>query len=145
MTGSVVVALVAFPFFAALETRSFALVLVAAIVIINISHDLNDAVESSCFSELFGPGCRYTGTAMGHQLGAAHGGFAPLIAGSLSAAAGRSWVPVAAYVAVSCLISTACVLASRETVHRRVARQRERPSSGAALSPALAEGRCSIA
>jgi hypothetical protein len=63
---------------------------------------------------------RYTCTALGHQLGAVLGGFSPLIAGALSAAAGDSWYPVALYVAVSCLISSLCVYASRETFRNDV-------------------------
>ena len=90
-------------------------------MIINISHDLNDAVESSFFSELFGTKVRYTGAALGHQFGAVLGGFSPLIAGGLSAAYGNSWVPVAIYVTVACLISAFCVYKTRETCARRLA------------------------
>ena len=50
----------------------------------NISHDLNDAVESSFFWEQFSTRVRYTGAALGHQFGAAITGFTPLIAGALS-------------------------------------------------------------
>ena len=121
LSGSIVGALVAFPFFAALETESLWLIMLAGIVIINISHDLNDAVESSYFSELFGTKVRYTGAALGHQFGAVLGGFSPLIAGGLSAAYGDSWVPVAIYVTVACLISAVCVYKSRETCARRLA------------------------
>jgi MHS family shikimate/dehydroshikimate transporter-like MFS transporter len=120
LSGSMVGALVAFPFFAALETESLWLIMLAGIVIVNISHDLNDAVESSFFSELFGTKVRYTGAALGHQFGAVLGGFSPLIAGGLSAAYGDSWVPVALYVTVACLISSVCVYKCRETCARRV-------------------------
>jgi MFS family permease len=120
LAGSVVGALAAFPFFAALETESLWLIMLAGIVIINISHDLNDAVESSYFSELFGTKVRYTGAALGHQFGAVLGGFSPLIAGGLSAAHGDSWVPVAIYVTVACVISSICVYKCRETYARRL-------------------------
>src|SRR5829696_6039969 len=70
--GSIIGALLAFPFFWALETRSVILIFLAFFLIINISHDLNDAVESSFFSELFGARVRYTGAALGHQLGGHH-------------------------------------------------------------------------
>jgi hypothetical protein len=48
------------------------------------------------------------------------GGFSPLIAGGLSAAYGDSWVPVAIYVTVACLISAFCVYKTRETCARRL-------------------------
>ena len=48
------------------------------------------------------------------------GGFSPLIAGGLSAAFGHSWVPVALYVTVACVISSICVYKCRETCARRL-------------------------
>jgi MFS transporter, MHS family, shikimate and dehydroshikimate transport protein len=120
MAGSLTGALLAFPFFLALESKAFVLILLAMILLINVSHDLNDAVESSFFCESFDTEVRYTGAAMGHQLGGAITGFTPLIAGALSAAAGDAWWPVAIYVTVACLISVACVYASRETLARKL-------------------------
>ena len=95
------------------------LLMEAFFLIINISHDLNDAVESSFFSELFGARVRYTGAAMGHQLGAAITGFTPLIAGSLSAIG--DWPLVAGYVTLACLVSALCVYLATETFRRDIA------------------------
>ena len=117
--GSIIGALLAFPFFWALETRSAILIFLAFFLIINISHDLNDAVESSFFSELFGARVRYTGAAMGHQLGAAVTGFTPLIAGSLSAIG--DWPLVAGYVTLACLVSALCVYLATETFQKDIA------------------------
>lgn len=111
--GSIMGALVAFPFFWALETRSVILIFLAYFVAINIAHNLNDAVEASFFSELFGARVRYSGAALGHQLGAAVTGFTPLIAGALSALGG--WPLVAAYAVVACLVSALCVFLATET------------------------------
>jgi MHS family shikimate/dehydroshikimate transporter-like MFS transporter len=105
--GSLIGALVTFPFFWAPETKVVILIFLAFFLIINISHDLNDAVESSFFSEQFGTRVRYTGAALGHQFGAAITGFTPLIAGALSVAAG--WPLVAAYVTLACLVSALCL------------------------------------
>jgi MHS family shikimate/dehydroshikimate transporter-like MFS transporter len=135
MWGSITGALAAVPFFLALESGSFLLILVAYFVIINISHDLNDAVESSFFSELFGARVRYTGAAMGHQLGAALGGFTPLIAGGLAAAAGNHWYPVAIYVTVACIISAVCVSLSAETSRKDLTEDLRRDS--AVMAPAM--------
>jgi MFS family permease len=118
--GSLTGALFAIPFFLLLESQSFALILIAMFLMINVSHDLNDAIESSFFCESFDTEVRYTGAAMGHQLGGAITGFTPLIAGGLSAAAGDAWWPVAIYVVLACLISAACVYASRETLARKL-------------------------
>jgi MHS family shikimate/dehydroshikimate transporter-like MFS transporter len=67
--GSIMGALVAFPFYLALESRSVILIFLAYLVAINIAHNLNESVESSFFSELFGSRVRYSGAALGHQLG----------------------------------------------------------------------------
>jgi MFS transporter, MHS family, shikimate and dehydroshikimate transport protein len=116
--GSLIGALVTFPFFWALETKVAILIFLAFFLIINISHDLNDAVESSFFSEQFGTRVRYTGAVLGHQLGAAITGFTPLIAGALSVAGG--WPLVAAYVTLACLISALCVYLAPETFRRDI-------------------------
>jgi MHS family shikimate/dehydroshikimate transporter-like MFS transporter len=127
--GSLTGALFAFPFFFMLESQAFVLILLGMFLVINISHDLNDAIESSFFTESFDTEVRYTGAAMGHQLGGAITGFTPLIAGALSAAAGDAWWPVAAYMVVACLISAACVYASRETLARKLLPTPERSES----------------
>jgi MFS transporter, MHS family, shikimate and dehydroshikimate transport protein len=138
LAGSLTGALFAFPFFLALESKAFVLILLAMFLLINISHDLNDAIESSFFCESFDTEVRYTGAAMGHQLGGAITGFTPLIAGALSAAAGNAWWPVAIYVTVACLISAACVYASQETLARKLAggtRERSAPRTGTPIRP----------
>jgi MFS transporter, MHS family, shikimate and dehydroshikimate transport protein len=116
--GSLIGALVTFPFFWALETKVAILIFLAFFLIINISHDLNDAVESSFFSEQFGTRVRYTGAVLGHQLGAAITGFTPLIAGALSVAGG--WPLVAAYVTLACLVSALCVYLAPETFRKDI-------------------------
>jgi hypothetical protein len=93
--------LVAFPFFWALETRVAILIFLAFFLMINISHDLNDAVISSFFSEQFSTRVRYTGAALGHQFGAAITGFTPLIAGALSVVGGWPLVEPIPYTEVS--------------------------------------------
>lgn len=117
--GSIIGALVAFPFYLALESKSVILIFLAYLVAINIAHNLNDAVESSFFSELFGSRVRYSGAAMGHQLGGALTGFTPLIAAALAAAGG--WTYVAAYAVLACLISAVCVFLAQETFQRDIA------------------------
>jgi MHS family shikimate/dehydroshikimate transporter-like MFS transporter len=146
MAGSLTGALFAVPFFLMLDSQAFALILLGMFLLINVSHDLNDAIESSFFCESFDPEVRYTGAAMGHQLGGALTGFTPLIAGALSAAAGDAWWPVAIYVTLACLVSAACVYASRETLTRSLGPARapaatdEAPRTGAPVRPRQAVG-----
>jgi MFS family permease len=107
LAGSLIGALVTFPFFWALETR-----------LAILSHDLNDAVESSFFSEQFSTRVRYTGAALGHQFGAAITVFTPLIAGALSVAGGCTLV--ASYVMLACLVSALCVYLAPETFRKDI-------------------------
>jgi MFS transporter, MHS family, shikimate and dehydroshikimate transport protein len=61
---------------------------------------------------------RYTGVALGHQLGAAITGFTPLIAGALSVAGG--WTLVASYVMLACPVSALCVYLAPETFRKDI-------------------------
>ncbi|ABG04549.1 major facilitator superfamily MFS_1 [Rubrobacter xylanophilus DSM 9941] len=117
--GAIVGALISFPFFWALETRSIILIFLAYVVAINVAHNLIDAIEASFYPELFGTRTRYSGAALGHQLGAAITGFTPLIAGALSAAGG--WPLVAGYFTVACLVSVVCVYLATETFRKDIA------------------------
>jgi MHS family shikimate/dehydroshikimate transporter-like MFS transporter len=105
--GSIIGALVAFPFYLALESRSVILIFLAYLVAINIAHNLN------------GSRVRYSGAALGHQLGGALTGFTPLIAAALAAVGG--WTYVAAYAVLACLVSAACVFLAPETFQRDIA------------------------
>ncbi|MEW6638709.1 MAG: MFS transporter [Actinomycetota bacterium] len=118
-SGSVIGALIAFPFFWALESRSVILIFLAYFVAINIAHNLNDSIESSFFSELFGTRVRYSGAAIGHQLGGAITGFTPLIAAALLPLGG--WPLVATYFVVACLVSAVCVVLASETFRKDIA------------------------
>ncbi|WP_273842060.1 MFS transporter [Rubrobacter calidifluminis] len=133
LAGAVVGALIIFPFFWALQTRSVILIFLAFFFIINISHDLNDAVESSFFSELFGSKDRYSGVAIGHQLGGAITGFTPLIAGALTAAGG--WPLAATYFVFACLISCICIYVTRENFRRDLTEAAEHESRGITARP----------
>ncbi len=58
------------------------------------------------FTELFGTEYRYSGAGVGYQVASVvGGGFTPFIAVALVSFAGGSWHPVAAYLAIGCLIS----------------------------------------
>ncbi|MCY1243634.1 hypothetical protein D9M72_566580 [compost metagenome] len=67
------------------------------------------------FAEQFAAPVRYTGMAMGNQLGLVLAGFAPMIAGLLLTPGVTGWVPVAVFGTVCMLIAAASVYYSRET------------------------------
>jgi MHS family shikimate/dehydroshikimate transporter-like MFS transporter len=58
------------------------------------------------FTQLFGTEFRYSGAGVGYQVASAvGGGCTPFIAVALVNMAGGSWHPVAAYMAIGCLLS----------------------------------------
>ena len=59
---------------------------------------------------------RYSGVALGHQLGGALAGFVPLIAEALTAAGG--WQLAATFFVICCLVSCACIYATQEHFRR---------------------------
>ena len=99
--------------------RSFGLILLGYILLINVAHNSINAVQPSFFTELFGPRVRYSGASIGAQLGAiVAGGFTPFIARALTAINNESWTLVPAYVVVACLVSAAAAYFGPETSRR---------------------------
>ena len=67
------------------------------------------------FAEQFAAPVRYTGMALGNQLGLVLAGFAPMIAGMLLTPGATGWVPVAVFGTACMLIAAFSVFRSRET------------------------------
>jgi len=112
--GSVVGILGAAPFFLALESGSGIAVIIAAVVLFNIAHDMAVSTQQPLFTEMFGAEFRYSGAGVGYQVASAiGGGFTPFIAAALVTATGGSWYLAAAYLGVGCLISAVLALRLR--------------------------------
>jgi MFS transporter, MHS family, shikimate and dehydroshikimate transport protein len=105
----------AFPFFLLLETREPVLIWVALIVATAIGFAPMIAVQPSFYAELFGARVRYTGFAASREIGAALGGFSPLIAAALVAQAdGKGWL-VALWMIFTAVVSFVAFYLSRES------------------------------
>ncbi|MEC5321095.1 shikimate transporter [Brenneria populi subsp. brevivirga] len=106
VTGALIGAVSAFPFFMALEARASLWILFFAIMLANIAHDMIVSVQQPMFTELFGTAYRYSGAGVGYQVASVvGGGFTPFIAVLLVEALGGSWHGVATYLTVGCLLS----------------------------------------
>jgi MHS family shikimate/dehydroshikimate transporter-like MFS transporter len=104
--GALVGMLSAGPFFLALDARSTLWIVVFAVMLANVAHDMVVSVQQPMFTELFGTEYRYSGAGVGYQVASVvGGGFTPFIAVGLVSLAGGSWHPVAGYLAVGCLLS----------------------------------------
>lgn len=115
--GAVFMACFSFPFFALVETKSTALI-VLAIVLGLVGHAAMYGPQAAFFSELFGTKVRYSGASIGYQLASPlAGGMAPLIAASLvQKTNGESW-PVSVYLIGMAAITVVSVWLAAET-HR---------------------------
>ncbi|QCP54710.1 shikimate transporter [Trinickia violacea] len=106
LTGAVIGLLSAVPFFVALEARATLWIVIFAVMLANVAHDMVVSVQQPMFTELFGTEYRYSGAGVGYQVASVvGGGFTPFIAVGLVSLADGSWHPVAAYLAIGCLLS----------------------------------------
>jgi metabolite-proton symporter len=88
--GIVAVGVYAFPYFGLLNTKESGLVLLA-IVLSLVVHDVMYGPQAALISETFGTGVRYSGAGLGYQLASViAGGPAPLIATAIFASTGSS-------------------------------------------------------
>jgi metabolite-proton symporter len=133
--GVVLVAVFAFPYFAMLDTRVAGLV-VLAVVLSLIPHDLQYGPQASLIAENFTGRLRYSGASIGYQLASVvAGGPAPLIATALLAGL-HSSVPIAIYVIGCAVVSMVALvlIPNRSAVDHNVEYEEERPTRAAAPS-----------
>ncbi|RBP57715.1 MFS transporter [Brenneria salicis ATCC 15712 = DSM 30166] len=106
VSGALIGAASALPFFRALEAHASLWILFFAIMLANVAHDMIVSVQQPMFTELFGAAYRYSGAGVGYQVASVvGGGFTPFIAVLLVEFMDGSWHAVAAYLAVGCLLS----------------------------------------
>jgi MFS family permease len=105
--GGALLGVSAFPLFAAFGSGSWPLLL-AAMLFTYVAHGMMYGPMGAFLAELYSTGTRYTGASLGYQVaGAIGGGFGPLIATSLLAAAGGApnYLWVAVFMLAVCLLS----------------------------------------
>jgi MFS family permease len=110
-------AVLVFPYFVALTTGNTVLIFAAAMILSGVIYAAPNAIWPSFYAEMFETRVRYSGTAIGTQLGFLVAGFTPLVSQSLVGESLYGWVPVAIFIAVCCAISAGAAATARET-HR---------------------------
>ncbi|QUH03049.1 MHS family MFS transporter [Saccharopolyspora erythraea] len=119
VAGSVASAVVAFPVFWMLDTRSAPLVVLAVtlgVACLSVPY----AVSGSLLTELFPPHLRYSGVSISFNLGGVVSGFVPLAATSLMAAGGGSWAVALLLVGLSALTAVGGLVGGRLRVRDEV-------------------------
>jgi metabolite-proton symporter len=117
--GIVAMAVFAFPYYGLLNSRDSGLVLLAIVVSLLV-HDIMYGPQAALISETFGTGVRYSGAGLGYQLASVvAGGPAPLIATAILAGTGAStWISV--YI-VGCAVVSMIALLLMPQPHASVA------------------------
>jgi MFS family permease len=108
-------AMMLFPYFMAITTGNAVLILAASVVLSGLIYTAPNAIWPSFYAEMFETRVRYSGTAIGTQLGFLGAGFTPVISQSLLGDGPNGWLPVAMFVAGCCVVSAAAAATARET------------------------------
>jgi MFS family permease len=115
ITGVLGCAVMIFVYFNAIMTGNIPLIFVGAIVLTGICYSAPNAIWPSFYAEMFNTKVRFSGIAIGTQIGFALAGFAPTIAWTLIGDSRTNWLPVAILVAACCAISAVSAFTARET------------------------------
>ncbi len=115
--GALGSAVLIFPFLWAVGRGDFPLIFVFGILLSGVVYSAANGVWPSLYGEMFGTRVRYSGMAIGTQVGFALGGFSPAIAGGLMNEGPNGWLPVAVLTAGAATVAGLCALTARETAH----------------------------
>jgi MFS transporter, MHS family, shikimate and dehydroshikimate transport protein len=116
LAGTVLLLILAYPYFLMIQTGVTILVLLASILALSVAHAMAYGPMSAYFAELFGVRVRYSGVSLGYQLASIIGGGAgPLISIYLVDATGGSFWPVVVWMIVLCIVTLVSVLVATET------------------------------
>jgi MFS family permease len=121
LTAAIGCSVTIFLYFLALSSGNLVLVFLAAFVNMTVLYSGFNGIWPSFFAEQFAAPVRYTGMALGNQLGLVLAGFAPMIAGMLLTPGVTGWIPVAIFGTACMLIAAVSVFYSRETFKTPIA------------------------
>src|ERR687886_1064569 len=106
LVGTVLLLILAYPYFLLIQTGSVALVILASVLGLSIAHATAYGPMSAYFAELFGTRVRYSGVSIGYQLASIiGGGGGPPLPPFFVAAAGGRFLPLGAWVGAVWLIN----------------------------------------
>jgi MFS family permease len=108
-------AVMIFPYFMAITTGDSLTIFVASFVLSGLIYAAPNAIWPSFYAEMFDARVRYSGTAIGTQLGFLAAGFTPLVSQSVLRDGPNGWVPAAIFIALCCTISAIAAATARET------------------------------
>jgi MFS family permease len=130
-----------FLYFWTVSTGNLGLVFVAAFLNMTLLYSCFNGIWPAFFAEQFAAPVRYSGMALGNQLGLLLAGFGPMIGGLLLTEGVNGWVPVAVFGTVCMVIAGIAAYTARETAATPIGqlggpylRAMERRRAGAAVA-----------
>lgn len=115
ITGALGCAVAMFGYFWAISVGSVPLILAASFLSMTLFYSMLNGLWPSFFTEMFAAPVRYSGFAVGTQIGFLLAGFAPAIGWAIMGTGVHAWVPVAIFTAVCLVISAIAAFTARET------------------------------
>ncbi|OFI37135.1 MFS transporter [Arthrobacter sp. SW1] len=117
-----------FVYFSVISTGNIPMIFLASTLITAGTYSMSNAIYPAWFSELFNVKVRYSGMAIGLQIGILCAGFTPLLGTALVGGDKANWGPAAWIVAASTVLAVAGALWARET-HKTPLRELGNPVS----------------
>ncbi|MGO4202696.1 MFS transporter [Rhodococcus sp. TAF43] len=123
IAGSVGIIAWGFALFPLIGSKSFPLIVLAMVVGQAIVHPMVYGPLAGLYTELFSTEYRYTGASLGYQLAGIGAGVSPvLFAEIMRSNGGTSTLGLSAVIALTALVSIACIIKLGETKNRRLSR-----------------------
>ena len=110
-------AVLIFPFLWSVGEGNFPLIFVFGMLLSGVVYSAANGVWPSLYGEMFSTRVRYSGMAIGTQIGFALGGFSPTIAAAIVGDGANAWLPVAFLTAGAATVAGICALTAKETAH----------------------------
>ncbi|GAF43611.1 MFS transporter [Rhodococcus wratislaviensis] len=108
-------AVATFGYFWAISVGSVPLIFLAAILLMTVFYSMVNGLWPSFFPEMFAAPVRYSGLAVGTQIGFLLAGFSPAIGWAILGTGTNAWLSVAIFTAFCMLIAAAAGYTARET------------------------------
>lgn len=112
--GAIASGLLVFPYFMAIAAGNVPGIFLINLLLLGVACGLADGAYPAFYSEMFTSTMRFTGMAVGLQLGVVVAGFAPSIANALQAGDPAAWLPVAILVIVCSLIAVVAAITAKD-------------------------------
>ncbi|MFF5988316.1 MFS transporter [Prauserella flavalba] len=136
LVGCVITALAGFPFFWLIDTGSTIAIIAAMMIALPIAHSLTYSTLASFVPELFETRLRYSGSAIGYQVGGMiMSGPVPFVSAALFSAAGSAW-PLSLYIVVGGVLTFGAVYVARESYRDDIAESGKEDDARREPSPA---------